>query len=57
MAGWFPDLFKRENWTNKGEREREKERERLSHWSLALDFVRLCDYHFSPFGQINELTK
>jgi hypothetical protein len=38
-------------------REKEKERERLSHWSLALDFVRLCDYHFSPFGQINDLTK
>jgi hypothetical protein len=38
-------------------RERERERERLSHWSLALDFVRLCDYHLSPFGQINELTK
>jgi hypothetical protein len=28
MAGWFPDLFKRENWTNKGERERERERKR-----------------------------
>jgi hypothetical protein len=28
MAGWFPDLFKRENCTNKGERERERERKR-----------------------------
>jgi hypothetical protein len=27
MAGWFPDLFKRENWTNKGEREREREKD------------------------------
>jgi len=28
MAGWFPDLFKRENWTNKGERERKRKKEK-----------------------------
>jgi hypothetical protein len=36
MAGWFPDLFKRENRTNKEERERERERKKKKEKDLVI---------------------